>query len=139
MKFRKHLSALIDGTFPLWKDKFLSYKDLKKEVKRICLEDENIERPNKKVKLDDGVVENEVNSFVEMLHKEIDKFNEFFLDQQEEYVIKAKVLKEKVAEMKDSAPGELAEIGRQIVDFHGEMILLENYSSFNYTGNLQSS
>lgn len=29
---------------------------------------------------------------------------------------------------------ELMEIGREIVDFHGEMILLENYSALNYTG-----
>ncbi|KAG9150527.1 hypothetical protein Leryth_010904 [Lithospermum erythrorhizon] len=138
MKFRKHLSSLIEGTFPSWQDKFLSYKDLKKEVKRICLKDENIERGNKRRKLDDdGVVENEVDSFVEMLHKEIDKFNGFFLDQQEEYVIKSKVLKERVAEMKESSPFELFEVGRQIVDFHGEMILLENYSALNYTGLLK--
>ncbi|CDP21989.1 unnamed protein product [Coffea canephora] len=25
-------------------------------------------------------------------------------------------------------------VGRQIVDFHGEMVLLENYSALNYTG-----
>lgn len=29
---------------------------------------------------------------------------------------------------------ELMKIGREIVDFHGEMILLENYSALNYTG-----
>ncbi|RVW54064.1 SPX domain-containing protein 1 [Vitis vinifera] len=28
----------------------------------------------------------------------------------------------------------LMKIGREIVDFHGEMILLENYSALNYTG-----
>lgn len=31
--------------------------------------------------------------------------------------------------------GDLTEIGREIVDFHGEMVLLENYSILNYTGN----
>lgn len=25
-------------------------------------------------------------------------------------------------------------VGRKLVDFHGEMILLENYSALNYTG-----
>lgn len=25
-------------------------------------------------------------------------------------------------------------VGREIVDFHGEMVLLENYSALNYTG-----
>lgn len=30
---------------------------------------------------------------------------------------------------------ELVTVGREIVDFHGEMVLLENYSALNYTGN----
>lgn len=31
---------------------------------------------------------------------------------------------------------ELMKVGREIVDFHGEMVLLENYSALNYTGNI---
>lgn len=31
---------------------------------------------------------------------------------------------------------ELLKILRDIVSFHGEMVLLENYSSLNYTGEL---
>lgn len=31
---------------------------------------------------------------------------------------------------------ELIKIRREIVDFHGEMVLLENYSALNYTGAL---
>lgn len=34
---------------------------------------------------------------------------------------------------KDS-PDELMSVGREIVDLHGEMVLLENYSALNYTG-----
>lgn len=29
---------------------------------------------------------------------------------------------------------DLTELGREIVDFHGEMVLLVNYSTLNYTG-----
>ncbi|XP_057248710.1 SPX domain-containing protein 2 isoform X2 [Beta vulgaris subsp. vulgaris] len=29
---------------------------------------------------------------------------------------------------------ELMGVGREVVDFHGEMVLLENYSALNYTG-----
>lgn len=29
---------------------------------------------------------------------------------------------------------EMWKIRKQIVDFHGEMVLLENYSNINYTG-----
>ena len=31
---------------------------------------------------------------------------------------------------------EMIKIRKEIVDFHGEMVLLENYSALNYTGNL---
>ena len=34
---------------------------------------------------------------------------------------------------------ELLKILRDIVTFHGEMVLLENYSSLNYTGKLLTS
>lgn len=33
---------------------------------------------------------------------------------------------------------EMIKIRKEIVDFHGEMVLLENYSALNYTGNLTS-
>lgn len=29
---------------------------------------------------------------------------------------------------------EMLKIRKEIVDFHGEMVLLENYSALNYTG-----
>ena len=42
-------------------------------------------------------------------------------------------LQDRVAKAKDSNE-ELMKVGREIVDFHGEMVLLENYSALNYTG-----
>lgn len=42
-------------------------------------------------------------------------------------------LQDGIAKAKDSSE-ELIEVGREVVDFHGEMILLENYSALNYTG-----
>lgn len=42
-------------------------------------------------------------------------------------------LQDSIAKAKDSSE-ELIEVGREVVDFHGEMILLENYSALNYTG-----
>ena len=35
--------------------------------------------------------------------------------------------------VKDSSE-EMMKIRKEIVDFHGEMVLLENYSALNYTG-----
>jgi hypothetical protein len=42
-------------------------------------------------------------------------------------------LQDGVEKAKDSNE-ELMRVGREIVDFHGEMVLLENYSALNYTG-----
>lgn len=156
MKFSKNLSNLIEQTLPDWRDKFLSYKDLKKQLKLIypksgdpslsSSSSSTVRRPNKRPRLtDDGdaaaaeeeeavvVVTKEVIDFVRLLEDEIDKFNAFFVDQEEEYVIRLKVLQDRVAEARDSNE-ELMTVGREIVDFHGEMVLLLNYSALNYTG-----
>lgn len=45
-------------------------------------------------------------------------------------------LQDMVAKAKDSSE-EMTKIRKEIVDFHGEMVLLENYSALNYTGALQ--
>lgn len=108
MKFWKILSSLIDETLPEWRDKFLSYKDLKKQLKIIYPEESAIDcsgRPCKRQKLGDGddgkereiydgdcEVSKEVIDFVELLEEEIDKFNGFFVDNEENYIIRLKVL-----------------------------------------------
>lgn len=43
------------------------------------------------------------------------------------------LLQERVAEADDSDEMRM-KVGRNIVDFHGEIVLLENYSALNYTG-----
>ncbi|MCD9561495.1 hypothetical protein HAX54_020622 [Datura stramonium] len=78
------LMTLIEqGALPDWQDKFLSYKDLKKQLKLI-------------------------------------------------YLIKGKVLRDSVVGIRSSE--ELMRVGRDLVDLHGQMVLLENYSALNYTG-----
>ncbi len=42
-------------------------------------------------------------------------------------------LQDRVAKAKDSNE-EMIKIWKEIVDFHGDMVLLENYSALNYTG-----
>lgn len=42
-------------------------------------------------------------------------------------------LRDSVAKAKDRKD-EMIRIRKEIVDFHGEMVLLENYSALNYTG-----
>ncbi|GER32069.1 SPX domain gene 1 [Striga asiatica] len=140
MKFWKILRKLLDEMFPDWQDKFISYKDLKKELNSISpMEDDEGERPSKLRRLGDnpsGQGKDETTHFVKLLEAEIKKFNAFFMDQEEEYIIRLKLLKDDVAEAENSKE-ELMKAGRKLVDFHGELILLENYSALNYTGLLK--
>ncbi|RZC15379.1 SPX domain-containing protein 1 [Glycine soja] len=124
MKFWKILKSQIEQTLPEWRDQFLSYKDLKKQLKVMCPKDA-LTPP--------CLDADELNHFLGLLELEIDKFNGFFVDKEEEYIIKWKELQDRVARAIDSN-AELMSLGREIVDFHGEMVLLENYTALNYTG-----
>nr|GMD41019.1 SPX domain-containing protein 1-like [Ipomoea batatas]GMD44123.1 SPX domain-containing protein 1-like [Ipomoea batatas]GMD47547.1 SPX domain-containing protein 1-like [Ipomoea batatas] len=158
MKFSKRLRSLsthIEEVLPEWEGMFLSYKDLKKQLKVVYPKEGETSRPNKRQRVDqetegqagdssavapvdfETVLAAEeapdVTDFETLLGKEIEKFNGFFMDKEEEYVIRLKVLKERVADANDSCE-KLMKVGREIVDLHGEMVLLENYSALNYTG-----
>ncbi|CAI0542906.1 unnamed protein product, partial [Linum tenue] len=136
MKFGKSLSTQIDETLPEWRDKFLSYKELKKKLKLIepnnRAGDGPGDRPAKRPRIDGGVTEEEID-FIKLLEDELEKFNSFFVEKEEEYIIRLKELQDSVARAKDSND-EIMKIRKEIVDFHGEMVLLENYSALNYTG-----
>ncbi|KAK3009292.1 hypothetical protein RJ639_013142 [Escallonia herrerae] len=147
MKFWKSLNNLIEETLPGWQDKFLSYKDLKKQLKLIFPKDGVDSRPSKRPRFSGAggggaaageeevavAVTKEVIDFVKLLEAEIEKFNAFFVDKEEGYMIRLEVLGDRVAEINGSSE-ELLKVGREAVDFHGEMVLLENYSALNYTG-----
>ncbi|KAF8380496.1 hypothetical protein HHK36_027983 [Tetracentron sinense] len=131
MKFGKRLKQQIQETLPEWRDKFLSYKDLKILVRLISGSPES------------GKAEQE---FVCLLDIEIDKFNAFFIEQEEDFIIRNKELQQRIQRVIDtwgpngSRPSEtdykeeMGRIRKDIVNFHGEMVLLENYSNINYTG-----
>jgi SPX domain protein involved in polyphosphate accumulation len=82
--------------------------------------------------------------FVATLDAEIDKINAFFLEQEEEFIIHHRELQEDISRALGRraaglvTPGQheaaVAAIRREIVDFHGVMVLLLNYSSINYIG-----
>lgn len=103
MKFWKILRKLLDEIFPDWQDKFISYKDLKKQLSSISppekpSEDVADERSKKRPRLGDDRVEEEarevtkeMKDFVMLLEGEINKFNGFFMDKEEEYIITFKV------------------------------------------------
>ncbi|KAF5482170.1 hypothetical protein F2P56_002759 [Juglans regia] len=140
MKFGKSLSIQIEETLPEWRDKFLSYKELKKKLK--LLEPKGGERPTKRPRVETGDPTSgdgkesrskEEIDFERLLENELEKFNAFFVEKEEEYIIRLKELQDRVAKAKDCNE-EMMKIRKEIVDFHGEMVLLENYSALNYTG-----
>ncbi|KAJ0491491.1 putative SPX domain-containing protein [Helianthus annuus] len=96
MKFGKSLSNQIDETLPEWRDKFLSYKELKKRLKLIRSGDDS-HRPTKRTRFSDedsagAEISDEEADFVQLLEQEVEKFNSFFVEKEEEYIIKLKVL-----------------------------------------------
>ncbi|KAL3616502.1 SPX domain-containing protein 3 [Castilleja foliolosa] len=138
MKFGKRLKKQIEQSLPDWRDKYLSYKELKKLVKLISSAPRMVNGSS-----DYGKAEAE---FMYLLNNEIDKFNAFFMEQEEDFVIQHKELPHRIEKVIDkwgpngTQPSELeykeemAKIRKEIVNFHGEMVLLMNYSTINYTG-----
>lgn len=99
MKFGKCLSNQIEQTLPEWRDKFISYKDLKKRLNSISGCDGEGAEPGKRRRLDRcgagegsaaGVSMEEL-EFVRVLEDELEKFNAFFVEKEEDYIIKLKV------------------------------------------------
>ncbi|XP_021748341.1 SPX domain-containing protein 3-like [Chenopodium quinoa] len=140
MKFGKRLKQQIQETLPEWRDKFLSYKELKKLVRLIST---TTIPPGGDMLPEYGKPESE---FVLLLNNQIDKFNTFFMEKEEDFIIRHKELQQRIHRVqntwgpKGSHPSELCykeELGmirKHIVNFHGEMVLLINYSNINYTG-----
>eukprot|EP00245_Coleochaete_scutata_P014574 TRINITY_DN625_c0_g2_i1.p1 TRINITY_DN625_c0_g2~~TRINITY_DN625_c0_g2_i1.p1 ORF type:complete len:389 (+),score=103.59 TRINITY_DN625_c0_g2_i1:325-1491(+) len=94
---------------------------------------------------DDSNATPEEGAFIQMLYSELEKFNNFFIEKEEEFVIRLQDLKERVDNLRTKCKDEevavcgeccddVNEVRKAIVTFHGEMVLLENYSLLNYMG-----
>ncbi|CAO2170274.1 unnamed protein product [Urochloa humidicola] len=118
MKFGKWLKRQIEQSLAEWREQFLRYKELKRCVKAVGQSPSPV-----------GEAE-----FLATLDAEIDKINAFFLELEEEFIIRHRELARQVAGPAAPAPHEAAAIRREIVDLHGVMVLLLNYSSINYIG-----
>lgn len=101
MKFGKSLSNQIEKTLPEWRDKFLSYKELKKKLKNfepaVAGEDrlakrQRVDAGNGDPTAEAGNMSKEERDFRNLLENELEKFNNFFVEKEEEYIIRIKVL-----------------------------------------------
>ncbi|GJN18690.1 hypothetical protein PR202_gb05878 [Eleusine coracana subsp. coracana] len=129
MKFGKWLKRQIEQSLPEWQEQFLCYKELKRCVKAV-----SGGRPP---------TPEEEAGFLGPLDAETEKIDTFFLDQEEECVIRHLQLQEEIKRvLARKAAGlpaaqheaEAAAVRREIVNFHGKMVLLLNYSNINYIG-----
>ncbi|CAF2124071.1 hypothetical protein BRARA_C02282 [Brassica rapa] len=120
MKFGKRIKEQIQESLPEWRDKFLRYKELKNLI--------SSPDPAEFI-------------FIGLLNSEIEKFNAFFVEQEEDFIIHHKELQYRIQRLvekygdndDETFREEIGEIRKDIVNFHGEMVLLINYSNINYT------
>ncbi|KAG2710197.1 hypothetical protein I3760_04G015100 [Carya illinoinensis] len=132
MKFGKEFKTHLEETIPVWRDKFLCYKPLKKLLKHHF--------PNPATP-DSDLHPNHLNNT-----SKLDKFNDFYVDKEKEFIIRFQEQKERIEQVKQkSSKGgvftsesefseEMMEIRKDFVTIHGEMVLLKNYSSLNFAG-----
>ncbi|GBG91403.1 hypothetical protein CBR_g52290 [Chara braunii] len=87
----------------------------------------------------------EEEEFVKLLNEELKKFNTFFMGKEEDFVMRYDHLRRKLEQLTAACDADdvtecqkcaesVNDVRRDIVTFHGELVLLENYSSLNYTG-----
>ncbi|XP_061362250.1 SPX domain-containing protein 4 [Gastrolobium bilobum] len=149
MKFGKEFKTHLEETIPEWRDKFLCYKPLKKLIKHHL---PTTTTPINLLPLDHLLQQQPSSSqilqawFVRILNEELEKFNDFYVDKEEEFVIRFQELKERIERLKEKSSQsemytsdcefseEMMDIRKDLVTIHGEMVLLKNYSSLNFAG-----
>ncbi|XP_066381558.1 SPX domain-containing protein 4-like isoform X1 [Miscanthus floridulus] len=156
MKFGKDFRNHLEETLPAWRDKYLAYKALKKLIKNLVPPEPTAAPPLPPppapaaegpgpgaVAAAQGNVDLG-NWFARILDAELHKLNEFYIEREEWYVIRLQVLKERIERVKakkndaftsrSEFTEEMLEIRKDFVIIHGEMILLQTYSSLNFAG-----
>ncbi|PNY09673.1 SPX domain-containing protein 4-like [Trifolium pratense] len=149
MKFGKEFKTHLEETIPEWRDKFLCYKPLKKLLKHHLPSSTTTTAP---VNLHLHFLQQPFSPnilqawFLRILNQELEKFNDFYVDKEEEFVIRFQELKERIELLKEKSSKsekytsdcefseEMMDIRKDLVTIHGEMVLLKNYSSLNFAG-----
>lgn len=136
---------------------FLRYKALKKQLKQIqksepATDDKDIEHAfqslehasstletgtepaySQQQSVIEGLTPGEL-SFIETLKEDLQQFNEFFIEKEEECIIRTQALEEQLLKADKSDVALLGRLRSAFVDLHGEMVLLLHWSLLNYAG-----
>eukprot|EP00879_Flechtneria_rotunda_P017224 GHRR01018045.1.p2 GENE.GHRR01018045.1~~GHRR01018045.1.p2 ORF type:complete len:148 (+),score=77.92 GHRR01018045.1:395-838(+) len=131
MKFGKLLKETTEGMGPEMEDLFVRYKELKKHLKAMkkqqkkdvdgetSLEDDDLVDASASGNHEQGdALSAEEMAFVNTLNEDLLRFNRFFIDKEEDSVIKLQALSDRIK----GATGaeELQALKAELVDFHGE-------------------
>lgn len=148
MKFGKEFTTHLEETIPEWRDKFLCYKPLKKLLNHHL----PTTTTTTNLHLHLLLLHPQPSSFnlqawfLRILNQELEKFNDFYVDKEEDFVIRFQELKERIERLKEKSSQnemyasdcefseEMMDIRKDLVTIHGEMVLLKNYSSLNFAG-----
>lgn len=96
MKFGKEFKTHLEETLPEWRDKYLCYKLLKKVLKHIPNSSTTADSADLSLPPSDG---DDVAApltvlqdwFIKILNDELEKFNDFYVDKEEEFIIRLQV------------------------------------------------
>ncbi|OMP00094.1 hypothetical protein COLO4_12945 [Corchorus olitorius] len=116
---KKH-RAEVAKSLPEWERMFIAYKELKKQVKLI------------RAGIDQGNLEAEDMGFTLLLDRELNKINTFYIDKEEDYIIRFRELE--IMAQNLNGREEMLEVLKDILSFHAEMVMLLHYSVINFTG-----
>lgn len=120
------------GEVPELQELFTAYKQLKKHLKRL---------PEKNALAGGAAAISEAEAralgateadFVAALSADVARFNDMFLEREEDAVIRLRSLEDDAVASATAA--DLKDVYRRFVDFHGEMLLLVHWSILAYTG-----
>ncbi|TYI81146.1 hypothetical protein E1A91_D05G135000v1 [Gossypium mustelinum] len=141
MKHGKKHRAEVAKSLPEWRDEFMSYKALKREVKLINPIRFN---SNGKKRSRSWPTKEFVGSsrdrrssvremgFALLLARELDKINTFYIDKEEDYIIGFRELEIRAENVNGNE--EMLELQKEILGFHSEMVMLLHYSVINFAG-----
>lgn len=93
MKFGKEFTIHLEETLPEWRDKYLCYKPLKKLLKHIptTADSHHAALLHLPLPVPPPLPEDLEDWFVRILSEELEKFNDFYVDKEEEFVIRFQV------------------------------------------------
>lgn len=91
MKFGKEFSIHLEETLPEWRDKYLCYKPLKKLIKHIPSSTADNTPPLPPLPPATAAATELQDWFIRILNEELDKFNDFYVDKEEDFIIRFQV------------------------------------------------